>query len=71
MKDYRIIGAMMSEVRQKLDTLIPGAVFNVRKFLLGPGEGGKIQLRISGPDRDVLRAYATKAKRIMQASSPW
>ena len=67
-KDYRIIGAMMSEVRQRLDTLIPGAVFNVRKFLLGPGEGGKIQLRISGPDRDVLRAYATKAKRIMQAS---
>ena len=66
-EDYRVIDAMMTEVRGKIPELVPGAVFNVRKFLLGPGEGGKIQLRISGPDRDVLRAYADEAKKVMFA----
>jgi multidrug efflux pump subunit AcrB len=37
----------------------------VKKFALGPGEGGKIQVRINGPDPVVLRQLAEKAIAIM------
>jgi multidrug efflux pump subunit AcrB len=65
--DYKVIDKVYQRVQQRLDEILPNAVVNVRKFLLGPGEGGKIQLRISGPDRTVLRQLATKAKDILRA----
>jgi len=46
--------------------MFPDATVNVKKFLLGPGEGGKIQLRINGPDPAVLRELANKAKGIIR-----
>jgi multidrug efflux pump subunit AcrB len=45
---------------------MPEAIVNVRKFLLGPGEGGKIQLRISGTDDAELRRLTAQVKQIMQ-----
>jgi multidrug efflux pump subunit AcrB len=66
--DYRVIDVLQPQVQNHLLEMIPEAVFNVRRFLLGPGEGGKIQLRISGPDRTVLRQMARKAKDIMHES---
>lgn len=65
--NYRVIDPMFNEVQDNLDALYPGAVVNVRKFLLGPGEGGKIQLRISGKDPTVLREMASKVKKILKA----
>jgi multidrug efflux pump subunit AcrB len=59
---------MIPEVQKNLAELIPEGTFNVRKFLVGPGEGGKIQLRISGPDRTVLRQLARKVKDVMYES---
>ncbi len=65
--DFKRIGELKDRVQDELEVLYPDAVVNFRQFLLGPGEGGKIQLRISGPDRAVLRELAEKAKSIMAA----
>jgi multidrug efflux pump subunit AcrB len=64
--DYRLIDGMTAEVREQVEELVPGAVIAVKKFLLGPGEGGKIQLRISGQDRAELRRLASTAKQILR-----
>ena len=66
--DWKIIDGLIPKIQDELAARIPSAIFNVRKFLVGPGEGGKIQLRISGPDRTVLRQLARTAKDIMHES---
>ncbi len=66
--DSRVIDGLVPKVQADMEALMPDATFNVRKFLVGPGEGGKIQLRLSGPDRTELREMATKVKDIMRAS---
>lgn len=63
--DYKRINAVKYDVQRDLEAMYPDAVVNVREFLLGPGEGGKIQLRIYGPDRAVLRRLGEKAMAIM------
>jgi multidrug efflux pump subunit AcrB len=63
--DFKLIAALEHEVQGDLEELFPDAVVNFRKFLLGPGEGGKIQLRLYGPDRGVLRELAGRARSIM------
>ncbi|NOR12309.1 MAG: AcrB/AcrD/AcrF family protein [Candidatus Aminicenantes bacterium] len=63
--DYRVIDRIIPKIGVDLEEMIPDGIINVRKFLLGPGEGGTIQLRIHGPDRTVLREMARKAKEIM------
>ncbi len=50
-----------------LDTRYPNANAVAKKFLLGPGAGGRIQARFSGPDPAVLRDLADQAKRIIVA----
>lgn len=67
--DYRMIDQMIPRVQHELQEVLPGVTVNVRKFLLGPGEGGKIQLRVNGPDPAVLRQLASKAKAILETDS--
>jgi hypothetical protein len=72
--DYRIIPEMMRQNQQDLEQLFPGAIVNTRAFILGPSTGGKIQLRINGPDPVVLRELGNRAEAIMRAnhaSRPW
>jgi multidrug efflux pump subunit AcrB len=64
--DYKLIDGMVDEVQLELEEIMPEAIVNVRKFLLGPGEGGKIQLRISGTDDAELRRLTAQVKQIMQ-----
>ncbi|MFQ5787951.1 MAG: efflux RND transporter permease subunit, partial [Thermodesulfobacteriota bacterium] len=64
--DFNNIDLIFQKVQSDLDELIPNAVINVRKFLLGPGEGGKIQLRISGSDPTLLRELSSKAKAVLR-----
>jgi multidrug efflux pump subunit AcrB len=66
-EDYEVIDTIFQKTQTELEKLLPNTVVNVRKFLLGPGEGGKIQLRISGPDRMMLRELAGKVKEILNA----
>jgi multidrug efflux pump subunit AcrB len=63
--DYRLIDEIQVDVQNRLHDIVPEAICNVRKFLLGPGEGGKIQLRISGTDPTTLRLLANKAMKII------
>ena len=59
--DYKKISTLIPIIENKLPELFPGGVFGVKRIRLGPGEGGKVQVRISGPDTNVVRALAKKA----------
>ena len=59
--DYRILDEILPQMQGDLEELLPNGVVNVKKFNLGPALGGKIQLRINGPDPDVIREMAEQA----------
>ncbi len=64
--DYKKIDEMQPRFQKGLESMFPDAVINVKKFNLGPANGGKIQLRIYGDDPEELRALAHKAVKIMR-----
>ncbi len=64
--DYRAINAMQDKLQNDLEAMFPDGCINVKKFNLGPANGGKIQLRINGDDPDELRAMAEKAMQIFR-----
>ncbi|MBN1912747.1 MAG: efflux RND transporter permease subunit, partial [Pirellulales bacterium] len=65
--DYRSIAQLADEIQDHLDqTLTPGMAI-VKPFQMGPGEGGKIQVRFSGPDPTELRKLTDEAMAIMRA----
>lgn len=61
MSDYRLIDQNIGRIQNDLEVMLPDAIVNVKKFNLGPALGGKIQLRINGPDPEVIRAMAEQA----------
>jgi multidrug efflux pump subunit AcrB len=63
--DWRKIDGLTKTIQQELDTNRPGANGIAKKFLLGPGSGGRIQVRFSGPDPDVLRQLGSQAMQIL------
>lgn len=63
--DYKSIDSILPKVQEELTDLLPNVVVNCRKFLLGPGDGGKIQIRITGPDYTEVRKLAKKAKAVL------
>ncbi len=65
--DYRRIATLVPEMQRVLEERFPDAVVNVRRFVLGPSTGGKIQLRIFGPDPAELRRLAAKARAVLEA----
>jgi multidrug efflux pump subunit AcrB len=66
-EDYQEIPRLLVETLEDLEEMFPQAVINNKSFLLGPSEGGKIQLRISGPDPEVLRELGMRAEKILRA----
>jgi multidrug efflux pump subunit AcrB len=67
--DYTRIKALAPQVQKEFEELFPSAIANVRLFVLGPSTGGKIQLRIYGPDDEQLRILAGKAESILLNNS--
>ncbi len=65
-KKYKIINEIVDKIQTDLEQMFPDATINVKKFNLGPAKGGKIQLRIYGPDPEVLRSLADKAMEIIR-----
>lgn len=63
--DASKIDGLLDTIQEHLDTNHPDANAIVKKFLLGPGDGGRIQARFSGPDPAVLRALAERTKQIL------
>jgi multidrug efflux pump subunit AcrB len=65
--DHSKIDGMLASFQDHLQEAYPGALVQTRKYILGPGEPGKIQARFFGPDPDVLRSLATQAEVIFRA----
>ena len=64
--DWRKIDGLLADIQRHLDEQHPNANSFAKKFLLGPGAGGRIQVRFQGPDPEKLRALADQAKRVLQ-----
>lgn len=64
--DYRVIDDLMLRVQQHLDEQYPDAQAFCRRFMLGPGDANKIQVRLRGADPDVLRQLSVQVEQIMQ-----
>lgn len=66
--DWRKTGGLVPKIQTYLDEHYPDANSNVREFMLGPGTGGRVQVRFSGHDPAVLRALAGQAQEILEAN---
>ncbi|MCG8416144.1 MAG: efflux RND transporter permease subunit, partial [Pseudomonadales bacterium] len=64
--DYRVIDQLIPTIEAELMSRYPDSMVLVKRFLLGPGSA-PIQLRISGPELDELRALATEVENVMHA----
>ncbi len=65
--DWRKIDGLITEVQKYLDERQPNANAVAKKFLLGPGIGGRVQARFQGPDPATLRKLADQAIDILNA----
>jgi multidrug efflux pump subunit AcrB len=63
--DWRKIDGLVADIQKYLDEEHPNANAVAKKFLLGPGQGGRIQIRFRGPDGAVLRQLADQAEQIL------
>ncbi|MEZ6073482.1 MAG: efflux RND transporter permease subunit [Pirellulales bacterium] len=63
--DWRKIEDLITDVQQHLDEQYPNANAVAKMFLLGPGEGGRIQARFRGPDPAVLRQLGDQAEQVL------
>jgi multidrug efflux pump subunit AcrB len=64
--DSNKINGLIADIQKQLDTQYPNANAVAKKFLLGPGEGGRIQARFRGPDPAVLRELGDTTKQVLQ-----
>lgn len=65
--DWRDTDALVMAIQQHLDERYPAANAIAKKFLLGPGQGGRIQARIRGPNPAKLRELGDQAMAILEA----
>jgi multidrug efflux pump subunit AcrB len=64
--DERKIDGLIAAIQKELDEKHPNANAVAKKFLLGPGAGGRVQARFHGPDPMKLRELADQAKKVME-----
>lgn len=65
-EDWRKIEGLIAEVQRHLDEQHPNANAVAKKFLLGPGQGGRIQARFQGPDPNRLRQIGDEAIKLLE-----
>jgi multidrug efflux pump subunit AcrB len=64
--DATKIDGLLADLQRELDEKYPNANAVAKKFLLGPGQGGRIQARYQGPDTAVLRQLGAQARKILE-----
>jgi multidrug efflux pump subunit AcrB len=64
--DWKKIDGLVADIQKHLDKQHPNANAVAKKFLLGPGQGGRVQARFQGPDPAKLRALADQAKKVYE-----
>ena len=62
----RQIAGLMERINDRAQTLVPDALVYCQRFVLGPGDAQKIQMRIMGPDAKVLREFAERVIAVMR-----
>lgn len=67
--DYKMIDTLLPKIQTDFESMFPDVIVNAKKFLLGPGNGGRIQLRINGPDAEELRKLADEVMALIEADS--
>jgi multidrug efflux pump subunit AcrB len=65
--DNKKIDGLIADIQQHLDEQHPNANAIVKKFLLGPNQGGRVQARFQGPDPATLRVLADQAQKVLEA----
>ena len=65
--DANEIDALAETIQRELDENHPEANGVAKKFLLGPGGGGRVQARFRGPDANELRKLADQAIAVIDA----
>lgn len=63
--DHRNIDGLIASLRKDFADMFPDAQIMLKKFVRGPGTGGKIEARFQGPDTVVLRTLSEQAQAIM------
>jgi multidrug efflux pump subunit AcrB len=66
-KGQALINEVLPRVQKELSEKYPDAQIIAKRFLLGPGEGGRIQVRFSGEDYNTLRSLAAQTMEILRA----
>ena len=64
-EDYRLVPALIEQVEREIIALEPDSLVYGRKFVMGPGDGGKIQVRVRGHDHSRVRAIGTQVEDIL------
>ena len=67
--DPKKMDALLVNVETYLQETYPDVLGYTSKFQLGPGSTGKIQARLSGPDRNVLRELSSQVQAILHADT--
>jgi multidrug efflux pump subunit AcrB len=65
-KDPGKIKGLMADIQKRLDETYPNANAIAKQFLLGPGDGGRVQVRFRGPDSAKLRELGDQAMKILE-----
>ena len=63
--DHTRLSEFAARSQEALQNMFPGAIVNAKLFINGPNEGGRIQVRISGPDPDVLKQLGKQVSTIL------
>lgn len=63
--DSKNIDRLLDHIQKHLDEQYPNANAYAKKFLLGPGDGGRVQIRFRGPDSATLRQLSDQAIKIL------
>ena len=66
-KNHSLIDEVLPRVQKELTESYPDAQIISKRFLLGPGEGGRVQVRFSGENYDTLRSLAAQTMEILRA----
>lgn len=65
--DPNAIDDLLARVQKHLDENYPDSNAIAKKFLLGPGDGGRIQARLQGPDPDILGQLAEQVVEVLKS----
>jgi len=63
--DYKEIDQLLSQINPFLETNLSNSEFQLKKFMIGPGTGYKIEAKFSGNNPEILRQLSEKARNVM------